>query len=754
MGTKTEPHSLALSTEEATALTSGAGFWRTLALPELRIPALEIADGPHGLRKQTGAVDHLGVAASNPATCFPPAAALGSTWSVGLVERVGAAIGREAAAEGVGLLLGPGVDVKRAPLCGRNFEYFSEDPRVSGVLGAAMVRGIQSQGVGATLKHLVGNTQETDRGSVDSVIDERTLREIYLAPFESIIRACPPAAVMTAYNKLNGTYSSENPRLIQSVLRDEWGFDGVVISDWGAVHDPVAAAAAGLDLQMPPRDGVQILRQAIAEGRLDPDVVIRAAGRIAHLAGAQPAYAVLSDTDRGAHHALAVEAAEEAIVLLKNDGDLLPLDVHGTIAVIGELARSPRIQGGGSSRVEPTRIMEPLSEIRRLAADPGQVAFAPGYRQDDGEEDPRDLRAEAVSLAADAQTVVLFLGLPPGAESEGFDRSDMLLPKEQRDLLDAVVQVSSRIVVVLSNGGVVSVADWHDDVDAIVEGWLLGQGAGTAIARILFGEANPSGHLAETIPRRIEDTPTFLSFPGTDGTAHHGEGVFIGYRFYDAVGRDVAYPFGHGLSYTDFAFSDLHVTGQPGGEASVVLTVTNVGHVAGAAVPQLYVAPPPAAPRRPLRELRAFAKVRLEPGESTTMTFRLTERDFAYWSEEHLSWRVAPGRYEVLLGASARDIRLRAPFVHRGNGIPARLTSASTISEWLSDARGRDVLGAAAEPLVNWSGADGELRSAPISAAVVASVITASELEEAIRRLDRQQDDAAARQKESDEQGS
>jgi beta-glucosidase len=685
-----------LTLEEKASLCSGADFWHTKAVERAGVPAVMVTDGPHGLRKQAGRADHVGLHDSVPATCFPPAVGLSSSFDAELVERVGRALGAEARAENVAVLLGPGINIKRSPLCGRNFEYLSEDPLVSGVLGAAMVRGIQSAGVGACVKHYAANNQETDRARVSAEVDERTLREIYLAAFERVVTQARPWMVMCSYNKVNGTYASEHPWLLTDVLRAEWGFDGVVVSDWGAVNDRVAGLRAGLDLQMPAVGGhvtdAEIVA-AVRAGELDEAVVDRAVERILTLlARSLPAVREGGTFDVDAHHALARETAADCAVLLKNESALLPLNPSGTakIAVIGEFARTPRYQGAGSSQVNPTRLDDAWSAIREIAGD--RAVFAAGFGIDD---EPADevLRAEAVEAARGADVAVLFLGLPASYESEGFDREHILLPESQVALLAAVAEVNPRVVVVLSNGSTVQMSDWDHHATAILEGWLLGQAGGGAIADLLFGRANPSGRLAETVPLRLQDNPSYLNFPGELGVVRYGEGVFVGYRGYDARGQDVSYPFGHGLSYTTFDYSDLVVGVHGEHDVTVSVTVTNTGPRAGKEVVQVYVSAPTGAVARPVRELKAFAKVALAPGESRRVDLALTGRDLSYFHPLQQRWVLEGGEFGIAVGASSRDLRLSATV---GITVPAPvspLTEDASLDEWLAHPVGSRLLG-------------------------------------------------------------
>ncbi|ALE04537.1 beta-glucosidase (plasmid) [Arthrobacter sp. ERGS1:01] len=681
-----------LSVEEKASLTSGASFWYTKPVERVGIPAIMLTDGPHGVRKQREGGDHLGLADSVPATCFPPAVALGSTWDSELVTRVGVALGEEAKAEGVGVLLGPGINIKRSPLGGRNFEYLSEDPHISGVLGAALVNGLQSQGVGSSLKHFAANNQETDRLRVSADVDERPLREIYLRGFQRVVTEAKPWTVMCSYNKINGVYASEDPWLLTDVLRGEWGFDGLVVSDWGAVNNRVAGLAAGLDLEMPASGGVtdaQIVA-AVADGSLDPAVLDTAARRALELVDKAVAGADANASyDQDAHHALAREAAGRAIVLLKNDDGTLPLAASAKVAVIGEFARTPRYQGAGSSLINPTKLDNALDEIRAIGAD---VTFAPGYALDGA--DATGLLAEAVAAAAAADVALVFLGLPGGDESEGFDRTHIELPAGQTELLAAVVAANPRTVVVLSNGSVVRLSGWADSVPAIVEGWLLGQAGGGAVADVLFGAVNPSGRLAETIPVRLADTPSFLDFPGENSHVRYGEGLFVGYRYYDARTMDVGYPFGHGLSYTSFGYAGLEVAATEAG-VGVSVDVTNTGARAGREVVQVYVGLPGSAVVRAPRELRAFANVALEAGETKRVVLDIPRDELAYYNVPVAGWTVECGDYLVEVGASSRDIRQHASVAVDGDTLLVPLDGNSTLAEWLSHPVGGQVLGGA-----------------------------------------------------------
>lgn len=699
------------------ALTSGAGDFVTAANEAAGLPAVTLSDGPHGLRlpRQNGDGGQLELRSATAATCFPPAVALGNSWDPGLARRVAGALASEARAFGVGVVLGPGINLKRSPLCGRNFEYFSEDPLLSAALGGATVEGLQAAGVGASLKHYAANNQETDRMRVSADVDERPLRELYLRAFERVVRTARPWSVMASYNGVNGTPVTESARLLTGILREEWGFDGIVVSDWGAVRDRVAALRAGLDLQMPGVGGRtdREVVAAVESGALDVAVLDRAVERLARFArraaggarpgvDAGPAGEGLSERRAEEHHRLAGEAAERCVVLLKNEGALLPLSPGtGRLAVVGELARTPRFQGGGSSQVTPTRLDIPLDALREEAGE-AELGFAAGYPLPCGTGEPVDeesLAREAVALATGADAVLVFLGLPVAEESEGFDRTHLDLSAHQLALLERLVKVNPKVVAVLSHGGVVRTSPWQDGVAALVDGALLGQAGGGALARVLFGAVNPSGKLAETVPLRLADSPSHLSFPGEEGHVRYGEGVFVGYRGYDAAGRPVAFPFGHGLSYTSFAYRDLEVeAARPGageGEAvvSVRVTVANTGARQGREIVQIY-SRPPASSRlaHPVRELRAFAPVDLAPGEERTLTLTVPRADFAYYSVRESGWHVEGGTYHVEAGSSSRDIRLDAPLDLDADPSRVRLTARSTLGEWLAHPAGSAVL--------------------------------------------------------------
>ena len=670
-----------MTLEEKASLTSGDSFWTTKAVERVGVPSVMLTDGPHGLRKQRANFDHLGIGDSVPATCFPPAVGLGSSWDADLAHRVGAALGLESAIENVAVILGPGVNIKRSPLCGRNFEYFSEDPIVASVMGAALVQGTQTMGVGTSLKHFAANNQEHDRMRSSSDIDPRPLREIYLRGFQRVVEDAQPATVMCSYNRINGVYASEDPFLLTRVLREEWGFAGFVVSDWGAVNNRVAGLAAGMDLEMPSSGGrtdAEIVA-AVRDGSLDEAVLDASATRVAALATAwSAAPRVAGPLDVDAHHALAREAAGRSIVLLKNDGGVLPLRATQSVAVIGAFATDPRYQGAGSSLISPTKLDNALDEfVVQGGAD--NVSFAQGFTND-GSGDADAFRAEAVALAATAEVAVVFAGLPAHLESEGFDRENIDLPAVQLALIDAVLAANPRTVVVLSNGGAVALP-FAERVPAIVEAWLLGQAGGSATVDVLYGAVNPSGKLTETIPLSLEDTPAFLNFPGEQGHVRYGEGLFVGYRWYDARNMAVAYPFGHGLSYTSFAYGDATAAVEADGNSTVKVTVTNTGDRAGREVVQAYSGLASEAVQRPERELKAFAVIALEPGESGEVSLTVRRADLAYWHVAADRWVVEGGDYAIDVAASSRDIRSQVTVAVEGDALLLPLTRESSLAE-------------------------------------------------------------------------
>jgi beta-glucosidase len=690
-----------LTLEEKASLCLGSDFWHTAPVERLGIPRIMVSDGPHGLRAQLEEADHVGIGGSAPATCFPTASALGSSWNPDLFRTVGEALGRESRKLGVSVVLGPGINMKRSPLCGRNFEYVSEDPWLAGELAIAMVHGTQSQGIGTSLKHYAANNQEDDRLRVSAEVDERTLREIYLPAFERVVKLAQPWTVMCAYNRVNGIYCSEHHWLLTEVLREEWGFEGLVVSDWGAVHDRAAALRGGLDLEMPPNLGVSdaAIVAAVRDGSLYESILDESVSRVLHLVDrSQPALSEGATFDPDDHHALARRAAQESAVLLKNDGNVLPLDPEpgSTVAVIGEFARTPRFQGAGSSQVNPTKLDVALEELQSALAGRADVQFAAGFGIGTTDNDEQLLQ-EAVALASGADHAMVFLGLPGDDESEGFDRTHIDLPVNQLVLLHALAEVHDRLIVVLANGGVVRVSTWDDKVAAILECWLSGQAAGGAAVDLLLGVANPSGKLAETIPVRLQDNSSYLNFPGEEGVVRYGEGIFIGYRAYDKLVQQVSYPFGFGLSYTNFRVDDVNVSvaglvGDSDLAVTVTASVTNTGQLAGAEVVQVYVGDVVASVSRPLRELKGFVKVHLRPGETQQVSCQLDERAFAFWSQRFRQWVVESGEFTIAVGTSSRDLVATETITLDAPRLSLPLGPDSTLHEWLEDERGRELI--------------------------------------------------------------
>jgi len=681
-----------MTLEEKAALCTGASAWTTTPVERLGVPELFVADGPHGVRRVPDI--HAVAAQSLPATCFPTASLLASTWDEALLHTMGQALAEEATALGVNLLLGPGVNMKRTPLCGRNFEYFSEDPYQAGELGAALVEGIQSKGVGTSLKHFAANNQETERFRIDAIIDERTLRELYLPAFERVVKRAKPWSVMCAYNKINGSYCSEHHTLLTAILKEEWGYGGLVVSDWGAVHDRVKALQGGLDLEMPgpkPRRTAAVV-EAVRAGTLDAAVLDEAVRRILKIVYQAAETPMGGSFDAAAHHALARTVAAEGMVLLKNDG-VLPLRSVRRIAVIGRAAKEPHFQGGGSSHINPTQVDSPFEALQELAG-AARITYSEGYPADDSVQQP--LIDAAVAAAQAAEVALLYIALPTYKESEGYDRADIDLTAQQIALIQAVSAAQPRCVVILNNGSAVAMDAWIDGVAAVLEAWMMGQAGGGAIADLLFGVVNPSGKLAESFPRKLADTPAYINFPGDAGQVHYGEGLFIGYRYYDARQMPVLFPFGHGLSYTTFAYSNAAVSATAFRDVdgvTVSVDVTNTGDVAGKEIVQLYVHDCQAKLVRPVKELKGFAKVELEPGETKRVEIDLDFRAFTYYHPGYSQWITEDGAFDLLIGASAADIRATVTVTLQSTvALPCLLDKESTVQEWLDDPRGRAVV--------------------------------------------------------------
>ena len=675
-----------MTLEEKCSLLSGLDFWHLQPVEHLGLPAIMITDGPHGLRRQRDDADHLGLNASVPATAFPTGAGLGASWNRDLIEEVGGLIAEEALAQGVSVVLGPACNIKRSPLCGRSFEYLSEDPFLSAQMAKHHIMGIQSKGVGASIKHFCANNQESRRMTVDTIVDERTLREIYLASFETAVKEAKPWTVMCSYNKLNGTYMSENKRLLSEVLRDEWGYDGAVVSDWGAVNDRPAGVAAGMDLEMPASGGINDRKvlDAVQNGQLSEAVLDKMASRLIRLIlQAKDKLQPDADFDEDQHHVRAREIAGECMVLLKNDNALLPLSPTLDFALIGSFAEMPRCQGGGSSHINPTRVSKALIEIHNLNP---SIKYAPGFDINSDELNPQQLE-EALKLAENAGTAVIMAGLPDRYESEGYDRRHMNLPPNQNELIRAVAAVCPQVIVVLTCGSPVEMP-WIEQVAAVVAGYLPGQAGAAAVADLLFGKVNPSGKLAETFPLRLSDNPSYLNFPGYNDRVEYNEGIYVGYRYYDKKDLPVLFPFGHGLSYTTFEYTDLQLDKIEMTEdehLTVSVRVKNTGKVPGKEIIQLYLAYPQGKIPRPPLELKGFYKIALKPGEEKTVKIILDRRSFAYYDLTVSDWLIESGPAEIIIGASSRDVRLkgtvqltalRRPFV--------KLTINSTRQDLLS----------------------------------------------------------------------
>lgn len=651
-----------MSLEEKASLCSGLNFWNTKPIERLNIPSIMMTDGPHGLRKQSEGADHLGINESVEATCFPTASALACSFDRDLVKELGIAIGEECQSENVSIVLGPGANIKRSPLCGRNFEYYSEDPYLSSEMAKNQIQGTQSQGIGTSLKHFAANNQEHRRMTIDTIVDERTLREIYLASFETAVKEAHPWTVMCAYNKLNGEYCSENYRLLTEILRNEWGFEGFVVSDWGAVNDRDKGLSSGLELQMPADGGMgdNLIVEAVKRNRLSEGVLDEAVERILNIifkAVENKRENVIYSKEK--HHELARKIAGECMVLLKNEEKILPLKKEDNIAVIGELATKVRYQGGGSSHINPTKVDNAYEEIVNFAGTEN-VRYARGY--DLSIDDTiYDLAEEAKKLAIEADKVILFIGLPERYESEGFDRTHLNIPKNQYDLVKKLKSVNKNIVVVLSNGSPIEMP-FVSDVKAILEAYLTGQASGKAICDLLYGEVNPSGKLAETFPLKLSDNPSYLNFPGEVDKVEYKEGIFVGYRYYDKKAMDVLFPFGYGLSYTNFEYSNLKISKNEIDDTekvTVSVNIKNIGDVFGKEIVQLYIRDKESSVTRAEKELKGFEKIGLEPGEEKEVTFILNKRSFAYYNVDLGDWHVESGEFEILIGKSSREIVLK-----------------------------------------------------------------------------------------------
>lgn len=685
-----------MTLEEKAGMCSGADFWNLKGIERLGIPKVMVTDGPHGIRKQAEAADHLGINESEKAICFPAGCATASSFDRDLIRRQGELLGQECQAMNVSTILGPAMNIKRSPLCGRNFEYYSEDPYVSTEIAAALIEGVQSKKVGTSAKHFVANNQEKRRMTNSSDADERTLREIYLASFEGAIKKAKPWTVMSSYNRINGEFVGDNKEYLTDILRKEWGFDGYVVSDWGAVNDRISSLAAGLDLEMPPGDyeNDRLIVKAVQEGKLDESVVDQACERILNII-----FRYTENRDEKAvfdyekDHKAAAEIEAECMVLLKNENEILPLTSDKKIAFIGKYAKTPRYQGGGSSHINSWKVesaLEAAKEIQELA----NVTFAEGY-QDEKDEVVEALQSEAVKAAAEADVAVLFLGLPDNFESEGYDRKHMNLPNCQNELVEKVLEVQKHVVVVLHNGSAV-LMPWKDQVEGILEAYLGGEAVGKAVAEVLAGIKNPCGRLAETFPLRLEDTPCYLTYGKGFDNAVYQEGVFVGYRYYTSRKMETAFPFGYGLSYTTFAYSDLQLDKKEMSDkehVEVSVKVKNTGKCAGKTVVQLYVGAPETEVVRPVRELRGFEKIFLEAGEEKTVTFILGERAFAYWNTLIHDWYAEEGTYKVMIGENADHMCVGEEItVHPTKELPKTYSLNTCLGELMRDPKAQTVM--------------------------------------------------------------
>lgn len=682
-----------MTLEEKASLCSGADFWHTESVDRLGIPAMMVSDGPHGLRKQDQEADHLGMNDSIKAVCFPAGCGTAASFNRELITRMGETLGEECQAEGVGVILGPAVNIKRSPLCGRNFEYYSEDPLVASEMAGALIKGVQSKNVGASIKHFLANNQETRRMSSSSEVDERTLREIYMAAFEGAVSKQKPWTVMCSYNKINGTYAAEHKEALTDILRGEWGFDGFVVSDWGAVNNRVPDLEAGLDLEMPSSGGIndKLIVDAVKDGSLDEAVLDRAVERILNIV-----YRFEENRDKTAvfdrdrDHEMAKKVAEETIVLLKNEDNLLPLSEKEDIAFIGKYARKPRYQGGGSSHINSHKVTGAWDCVK----DWGNITFAEGYADDEDVVDEAMI-AEAVANASKAKAAVIFAGLPDAFESEGFDRAHMGMPGCQNELIERVAAVQPNTIVVLHNGSPVEMP-WADKVKGIVEAYLGGQAVGAATVDILFGKVNPSAKLPESFPYKLEDNPSFLYYLGEGDRVEYREGVFVGYRYYDTKKMEVRFPFGFGLSYTNYEYSNLKVSADHIKDTDVLevsVDVTNTGGMAGKEVVQLYISDVESTVIRPVKELKGFEKVELAPGETKTVTFTLDKRAFAYWNTQLHDWHVETGEFRILIGKSSRDIQLEAAVtVESTVKVPVHYTMDTTFGDLMKDEKAMQII--------------------------------------------------------------
>ncbi|OEG62253.1 MAG: glycosyl hydrolase [Halanaerobium sp. MDAL1] len=683
-----------LSLKEKASLLSGGDVWQTEAVARLDIPAIFLVDGPHGVRY---VADRHHADPAKKATCFPTAVNLAASWDLDLIKKVAAALAEESKARGVDVLLGPGINMKRSPLGGRNFEYFSEDPFLSAELAIAFIKKVQNKGIGTSLKHYAANNQEYKRFSIDAQIDERPLREIYLAAFEKVVKKANPWTIMAAYNQINGDFATENKYLLQDILRDQWGYDNLIISDWWAIHDRVKALKAGLDLEMPGADPVndQKIVDAVEAGELSQEIVDESAARVLDLILKAQETEKNTELPAEEHHQLAKEIAADTIILLKNQGDLLPLTEakiaeKESLLVVGELAQEVRYQGIGSSQVNPTRLDNHYQALEDKFAEELAVHYTPGYSSEAEAEENENLREKALREAENKDYVIIYAGLPDKVEAEGYDRKDMQLPEEQNQLIKELAKVNPNIIVVLNNGAPVEIRQWLDNVSAVIEAGLPGQAGALALAEIIAGEVSPSAKLAESYPLKLEDNPSYLDFPGSNGTVRYGEGIYIGYRYYDKKKMDVLFPFGFGLSYTEFAYRALEAPDYlaEGEKLKLKVLIENTGQFTAKEVVQLYISQSSPALERPPKELKGFAKIELEPGEKEWLELELDYQDLAYYHPD-AGWIVEEDQYKIMIGASSRDIKFTEEIQVESSFKLKDLTAKSPFEDWLADPLGK-----------------------------------------------------------------
>lgn len=681
-----------MTLEEKASMCSGKDFWHLKEIERLNIPSVMVSDGPHGLRKQDDKSDHLGINDSIKAVCFPASCASAASFDRDLLKEMGAALGEECQAEGVSILLGPGINIKRTPLCGRNFEYFSEDPYLAGELGTSHVLGVQSQNVGTSVKHFAANNQEYRRMTASSNVDERTLREIYLSAFETVVKKAKPWTIMCSYNKINGIFASENSDLLTDLLRDEWGFNGYVVSDWGAVNDRVKGLVAGLDLEMPSSKGTTDAEivQAVKDNILPVEIIDEAVERILTVSYQYLDNRVEKVFDKEKDHKLAVKILEESAVLLKNNNNILPMNANQKIAFIGEYASKPRFQGGGSSHINAYKVSSALSSVNPLT----EVVYECGFPADKDERN-EELFSKAINVASSADVAVIFAGLPDSFESEGYDRKHMKLPNCQNELIEAICEVQPNTVVVLHNGSPIEMP-WIDKVSGLLEMYLGGQGVGEATINLLFGLSNPCGKLPETFPLKLSDNPTSLAFPGDGHTVEYKEGIYVGYRYYDKKDMEVLFPFGYGLSFTTFSYSNLYIEKKELTDLETVkvsVDITNTGDIRGKEIVQLYVSDQTQVIDRPIRELKGFEKIELMPKETKTVEFILDKRSFAWYHVGISDWYLGSGKYKIEIGKSSRDIQLVEDIiVNSTRKLPFRVHENTTFGELMLDERTKPVV--------------------------------------------------------------